>query len=85
MGFDDREIVALSGAHALGRCHTDRSGFDGPWSFSPTVMSNDYYRLLMDEKWGWRKVRNPISYHPLKQPFLCVIVHQLGKKYADDT
>ena len=56
MGFDDREIVALSGAHALGRCHTDRSGFDGPWSFSPTVMSNDYFRLLLGEKWAWRKV-----------------------------
>jgi len=22
MGFDDKEIVALSGAHTLGRCHT---------------------------------------------------------------
>lgn len=31
MGFNDQEIVALSGAHALGRCHTDRSGFKGPW------------------------------------------------------
>ena len=29
MGFNDQEIVALSGAHALGRCHTDRSGFSG--------------------------------------------------------
>jgi len=27
MGFDDREIVALSGAHALGRCHPDASGY----------------------------------------------------------
>jgi hypothetical protein len=27
MGFNDNEIVALSGAHALGRCHTDRSGY----------------------------------------------------------
>ena len=26
MGFTDTEIVALSGAHALGRCHADRSG-----------------------------------------------------------
>ena len=26
MGFNDQEIVALSGAHALGRCHTDASG-----------------------------------------------------------
>lgn len=56
MGFDDREIVALSGAHAIGRCHTDRSGFDGPWSFSPTVLTNDYYRLLLNEKWNFRKV-----------------------------
>ncbi len=25
MGFNDQEIVALSGAHNLGRCHSDRS------------------------------------------------------------
>lgn len=29
MGFNDREMVALSGAHTLGRCHADRSGFVG--------------------------------------------------------
>jgi catalase (peroxidase I) len=26
MGFNDKEAVALCGAHAVGRCHTDRSG-----------------------------------------------------------
>eukprot|EP00501_MAST-03F_sp_TOSAG23-6_P000286 GSMAST32.ASY1.ANO1.292.1 assembled CDS len=31
MGFNDQEIVALSGAHTLGRCHLTRSGFDGPY------------------------------------------------------
>lgn len=56
MGFNDQEMVALSGAHALGRCHTDRSGFDGPWTFSPTVFSNDYFTLLLNEKWNPRKV-----------------------------
>ena len=56
MSFDDREIVALSGAHALGRCHTDRSGYSGPWTFSPTVVTNDFYKLLLDEKWQWKKV-----------------------------
>lgn len=45
MGFNDQEIVALLGAHALGRCHPDRSGFDGPWTFSPTTFSNDYYKV----------------------------------------
>jgi len=36
MGYSDQEIVALSGAHNLGRCHADRSGFDGPWVVNPT-------------------------------------------------
>ena len=59
MGFNDQEIVALSGAHALGRCHTDRSGFDGPWTFSPTVVTNEYYKLLLNEKWNWKKWNGP--------------------------
>lgn len=59
MGFNDQEIVALAGAHALGRCHTDRSGFDGPWTFSPTVMTNDYYKFLVDRKWHWKKWDGP--------------------------
>ena len=62
MGFNDQEMVALSGAHALGRCHTDRSGFEGPWTFSPTVMTNEYFRLLMEEKWGWRNWQGPKQY-----------------------
>ncbi|KAL8873748.1 MAG: hypothetical protein Q9174_000834 [Haloplaca sp. 1 TL-2023] len=73
MGFDDREIVALSGAHALGRCHTDRSGFDGPWSFSPTVMSNDYFRLLVDQKWNFRKWDGPKQYQDLASKSLMML------------
>ncbi|KAL1639633.1 heme peroxidase [Diplodia intermedia] len=59
MGFDDAQIVALSGAHALGRCHADRSGFDGPWTFSPTTLTNDYFRLLLEERWQWRRWGGP--------------------------
>ncbi|PFH53706.1 class II peroxidase [Amanita thiersii Skay4041] len=59
MGFNDQEIVALSGAHALGRCHSDRSGFEGPWTFSPITLTNDYYKLLFDEKWVWKKWNGP--------------------------
>jgi cytochrome c peroxidase len=55
MGFSDQEMVALSGAHALGRCHKDRSGFEGPWTFSPTVLTNDFFRLLVEEEWIWRE------------------------------
>ncbi|KAL8932205.1 MAG: hypothetical protein Q9211_006457 [Gyalolechia sp. 1 TL-2023] len=73
MGFDDREIVALSGAHALGRCHTDRSGFDGPWTFSPTVVSNDYFRLLLSEKWNWRKWNGPKQYQDVASKSLMML------------
>jgi catalase (peroxidase I) len=51
MGFNDREIVALSGAHGLGRCHKERSGFVGPWTYTPIRFSNQYFVLLTKEKW----------------------------------
>ncbi|CAJ1338777.1 unnamed protein product [Effrenium voratum] len=31
-GFDDKDIVALSGAHTVGSCHAERSGFEGAWT-----------------------------------------------------
>ncbi|EFX03267.1 cytochrome c peroxidase [Grosmannia clavigera kw1407] len=55
MGFNDQEIVALLGAHAVGRCHIKNSGFDGPWTFSPTVLTNDFYKLLLEAKWEWKR------------------------------
>eukprot|EP00584_Thalassiosira_punctigera_P005623 CAMPEP_0172531138 /NCGR_PEP_ID=MMETSP1067-20121228/4654_1 /TAXON_ID=265564 ORGANISM="Thalassiosira punctigera, Strain Tpunct2005C2" /NCGR_SAMPLE_ID=MMETSP1067 /ASSEMBLY_ACC=CAM_ASM_000444 /LENGTH=324 /DNA_ID=CAMNT_0013315481 /DNA_START=53 /DNA_END=1027 /DNA_ORIENTATION=- len=58
MGFNDREIVALLGAHALGRCHTDRSGYWGPWTFAETTFSNEYFRLLVEERWSPKMTHN---------------------------
>jgi len=58
MGFDDREIVALSGAHALGRCHTDASGYWGPWTFAENTLSNEYFRLLVEERWSPKMTHN---------------------------
>jgi len=51
MGFNDQEIVALSGAHNLGRAHADRSGFQGPWVSQPTKFSNQYFKLLKNLEW----------------------------------
>lgn len=51
MGFNDQEIVALSGAHALGRCHADASGFVGPWTPTPTTFNNLYFSLLKNAEW----------------------------------
>lgn len=58
MGFSDREIVALLGAHALGRCHTDRSGYWGPWTFAENTFSNEYFRLLVEERWSPKMSHN---------------------------
>ncbi|CAD6884720.1 unnamed protein product [Tilletia controversa] len=55
MGFNDQEIVALSGAHNLGRCHADRSGFSGPWVNNPTRFSNQYFKLLLKLDWQPKK------------------------------
>jgi len=73
MGFNDKEIVALSGAHALGRCHTDRSGFEGPWTFSPTVVTNDYYKLLLEEKWSYRKWDGPKQFQDVSTKSLMML------------
>ncbi|KAH8058201.1 cytochrome-c peroxidase [Aureococcus anophagefferens] len=58
MGFDDKDIVALSGAHALGRCHETASGYWGPWTFAETTFSNEYFRLLLEETWTLKTTHN---------------------------
>lgn len=73
MGFNDQEIVALSGAHALGRCHTDRSGFEGPWTHSPTVVTNDYFKLLLEEKWSFRKWDGPKQFQDVSSKSLMML------------
>lgn len=58
MGFNDREIVALIGAHTIGRCHPEASGYWGPWNFSETVFSNQYFVLMTSEKWTLKQTHN---------------------------
>jgi hypothetical protein len=62
MGFNDREIVALSGGHTLGRCHKVRSGFDGAWTQNPLKFDNSYFKNLMDMEWKPREVRLRLRY-----------------------
>ncbi|QIW99047.1 hypothetical protein AMS68_004565 [Peltaster fructicola] len=61
MGFNDQEIVALSGAHNLGRCHSDRSGFEGAWVNNPTRFSNTYFKLMLTRKWKPKTLPNGVK------------------------
>lgn len=62
IGFNDQEIVCLSGAHALGRCHTTASGYDGPWTPTPTTFNNAYYTLLSNLNWVPKEWDGPYQY-----------------------
>lgn len=62
MGLSDKDIVALSGGHTLGKAHADRSGFDGPWTREPLKFDNSYFvELLKGESEGLLKLPTDIA------------------------
>jgi len=58
MGFTDQEIIALNGAHAVGMCHADRSGFIGPWTTTALEFDNAFFVNLVDMQWKMTKQAN---------------------------
>jgi len=55
-GFSDRDIVALSGAHTVGGCKAERSGFDGAWTARPRVFDNSYFKDLLTKTYAPERV-----------------------------
>ena len=53
--LDDREIVALMGAHCMGKTHLRNSGFEGPWGAASNVFSNEFFVNLLNENWKLEK------------------------------
>lgn len=54
--FTDEETVALIGVgHTIGKCHKENTGYEGPWSFSPNMVTNQFFDLLVNEEWQIKK------------------------------
>jgi len=94
-GFNDQEIVALSGAHTLGRAHKSRSGFDGPWTRSPLRFNNAYFKHLIEEEWvkrdwdGKEQFTDKATKTLMMLPTDIALLHDANflawvKKYAED-
>eukprot|EP00301_Raphidiophrys_heterophryoidea_P026625 c9237_g1_i1.p1 GENE.c9237_g1_i1~~c9237_g1_i1.p1 ORF type:complete len:418 (-),score=113.47 c9237_g1_i1:147-1349(-) len=80
MGFNDREIVALCGAHTLGRCHLVRSGYDGPWTRNPLRFDNQFFRNLLYLEWRPRKWDGPFQYEDVQTGELMMLPTDMALK-----
>jgi len=51
LGFTHREVVALIGAHVLGKASKVHSGYDGAWVQRNDRFTNDYYVDMLHVPW----------------------------------
>lgn len=52
LGFTDRGLVALIGAHTVGHTHSERSGFPYmQWDGTPKKFDNQFFDFLLEDWW----------------------------------
>jgi cytochrome c peroxidase len=53
MGFNEREMVTLLGAHSVGIMRNKNSGYNGPWfGEGDAEFSNRFYKILLELEWS---------------------------------
>ena len=68
--------MALSGSHALGRCHVNFSGY-APWTATPTTFNNLYFRFLTQIDWTKRGWSGPFQYENGSKSFMMLLTTDL--------
>lgn len=72
--FSEEEIVALIGVgHTIGKCHANFLGYDGPWTFSPNVVTNQFFDLLLNKEWRIRKWDGPTQFQDVETKSLMML------------
>ena len=59
MGLDLKDILALMGAHTLGRAQLENSGYEGEWVPGLAEFDNEYYRDLVEVPWQRQQAEVP--------------------------
>lgn len=52
LGFSERQVAALMGAHVLGRAQSVNSGYEGRWVPQNHIFSNAFFRDLLVRPWN---------------------------------
>ena len=77
-GFTDKDIVALSGAHTVGHCHADRSGFEGAWTTDPLKFDNQYFKNLLEKTYELETTAKGCPQHRLKADNTMMLISDLA-------
>lgn len=60
MGFPPKAVVTLSGAHVMGACHLQSSGYSGQWTRDNTRFSNQYFKNMAQLDYGQFPLDMPV-------------------------